>query len=378
MELDIHLSKDNKVMVIHNGDTKKVSGKYYKVSNTNSDVLRTLDIGSFKGEKYKGEKIPFLSEMIDLVPKGKKLVVELKSREETIPWLKKVVEQSGKLDQLIFICFDWHTILATKRTFPKNTCYWLCDDKSELLKKMGDVAKSGLEGVDLKHSIIDREVMNEANKYHLDVVAYTIDDPKETERLIQLGVKGITTDRPAWLKKQVYAPQNDTLRYSKDGTFKIVQFTDTHYNLVKPTVNNEPCKRLMENIIDEEQPDLVVFTGDLVAGDCQDHKKWIKECIQTVIDKKVRWAVTWRNHDSEGNTSRSDIMKMVVDLPYSLCKMGPDSIEGVSNYALPIYGHNLDKVENVLYFIDSNAHTTYVGGTDWIRPNQISLVSFSF
>jgi len=45
--------------------------------------------------------------------------------------------------------------------------------------------------------------MAEANKYKLDVVAYTVDKPEEAKRLISLGVKGITTNRPDWLKEQV-------------------------------------------------------------------------------------------------------------------------------------------------------------------------------
>lgn len=204
VEVDIHLSKDNKVMVIHDGDTKKVSGQYLKVGETSSKILRKLDVGSFKGEAYKGEKIPFLKEAIDIIPPGKKLVIELKSRTEVIPWMKKVIQKSHKADQLVFICFDLETILTTKRTFPENACYWLCGNKEELMKNIKGITESGIDGLDLKYSIIDDEVMDEANKYKLDVIAYTVNDPAEAKRLINLGVKGITTDRPAWLKKQIY------------------------------------------------------------------------------------------------------------------------------------------------------------------------------
>lgn len=204
VELDINLSKDNKVMVIHNGDTEKVSGKYYKISETNSKVLRKLDVGSYKGEKYKGEKIPFLDEILNIIPSDRKLVIELKSGKETIPWMKKVIDKCGKVDQLIFISFDWKTILETKKTFPNNVCYWLSNNKVELMEKMKEIAESGVDGIDLKYSIIDQEVMDEAKKYKFDVVAYTVNDPEEAKRLINLGVKGITTDRPAWLKQQIY------------------------------------------------------------------------------------------------------------------------------------------------------------------------------
>jgi len=204
VEIDIHLSKDNKVMVIHDGNTRKTSGKYFKISETNSSVLRTLDVGSFKDEKYKGEKIPFLEEIINIIPPGKKLVIEIKSNKKVIPWMKKVIEKCGKTDQLVFICFNWDTIIETKQAFPHNDCYWLCGTKSKLLKKTQKVSKFGLKGVDVKYSAIDREVMEQANKHGLNVIAYTVNKPKEAKRLIELGVKGITTDRPAWLKTQIY------------------------------------------------------------------------------------------------------------------------------------------------------------------------------
>lgn len=46
-------------MVIHDGDTERTSGKDYVVKDTHSDILRQLDVGSYKGEKYKMRK--FLS-----------------------------------------------------------------------------------------------------------------------------------------------------------------------------------------------------------------------------------------------------------------------------------------------------------------------------
>lgn len=204
VEVDIHLSKDNRVMVIHDSDTKKVSGKYFKVSETKSNVLRKLDVGSFKDEKYSDEIIPYLEEIIEIIPAGKKLVIELKSRKEVIPWMKRAIDKCDKLDQLIFICFDWETIIKTKQIFPDNTCYWLCNDPNELEKRWEDVAKSGLEGVDLKHSIIDKNVMETANELGLEVWTYTVNDPAEARRLINIGVTGITTDRPGWLRKNIH------------------------------------------------------------------------------------------------------------------------------------------------------------------------------
>lgn len=205
VEIDVYLTKDNRVMVMHDKDTKRTSGgkKNLVVKDTPSLVLRDLEVGSWKDEKYKGEKIPFISEIIETVPEGKKLVVEIKSGSEILPHLKREIEKSGKLDQMIFICFGWETILETKKTFPDNACYWLSSSKQGLKKKMEEAAKAGLEGVNLNFKIIDDEVMQWAKEQNLEVLTWTVNDPEVAKRMTDLGVKAITTDRPKWLKEEM-------------------------------------------------------------------------------------------------------------------------------------------------------------------------------
>lgn len=210
VEVDVRLSGDKRVMVIHDSNTKRITGIDYEVSDTHSFMLRQLDAGSYKGEKFKGEKIPFLEEIINIIPSDKKLVVELKS--QLISQLKKVVDKSSKSNQLAFICFDWETIIEMGNVFLDNGCYWLCNNENELKKRRNDIVNSKLKGVVLKYPIINKEVIDWAGRYNLDVIAYGVDTLEEAKRLIMLGVKGITTDRPGWLKKQLAVSVSDTIK----------------------------------------------------------------------------------------------------------------------------------------------------------------------
>lgn len=205
VEVDIHLSKDNRVMVIHDKDTKKTcrGKKNFKIAKTPSVLLRDLDAGSWKDEKFKGEKIPFLSEILKTVPEGKTLVVEIKCGSEVLPHLTRVMENSGKQEQVVFISFGWQTILDTKKQFPDNDCYWLSALKPGLKKRMRQAAENGLEGVNLRYNIINEKVMNEAKANELEVFTWTVDDPAEALRLKNLGVAGITTNRPKWLNEEM-------------------------------------------------------------------------------------------------------------------------------------------------------------------------------
>jgi glycerophosphoryl diester phosphodiesterase len=203
VECDIYLTKDNRIVVMHDGNTKRTTGQSYKFSETNSDVLRTLDAGSWKDARYKGEKIPFLEELIATTPKGKKVVIEIKCGTEAFPALKQVVDRCGKKKQLVFIAFDWETIVAAKKLFPKNACYWLSSSATEVQAKMSDVAKNRLDGIDLNNKIIDQETIKKAKESGLEVLSWTIDDPEEAKRLINLGVAGITTNRPDLIRSSI-------------------------------------------------------------------------------------------------------------------------------------------------------------------------------
>jgi len=73
VEVDIHLSKDKRLMVNHDKDTRRTAkGRNYLIKETDSKVLRVLDVGVWKDDKYKGEKMPFLDEVLLEVPLEKK------------------------------------------------------------------------------------------------------------------------------------------------------------------------------------------------------------------------------------------------------------------------------------------------------------------
>jgi glycerophosphoryl diester phosphodiesterase len=204
VETDIYLSGDKRIMCIHDENTKRTAGEEYNVSVTGSVILRNLDAGSFKGDSYAGEKIPFLEEIINEVPKGKELVVELKCGTEVLPYLKDAVKKYGRKKQFTFIAFDLNTIKETKRFFKRNSCYWLCSKEELLASNFIAVKEAGLDGVSLSYSIISESVIAQARNLNLKVYSWTVDDPDEAKRLISLGVKGITTNRPGWLNKQIF------------------------------------------------------------------------------------------------------------------------------------------------------------------------------
>ncbi|MCU0457343.1 MAG: hypothetical protein MUE74_13680 [Bacteroidales bacterium] len=205
VECDIYLSKDNRIICIHDATTQRTTGQNYKISETESAILRKLDAGSFKDPKYKGEKLPYLHELIRTVPRGRELVIEIKCGPEVLPFLKETVERNRKGRTYSFICFNINTIIETKKYFPDDCCCWLCSRADQLEANFSKASEAGLEGVSLQYPIINEDAMKRAAALKLEVYSWTVDDPDEAKRLMALGVRGITTNRPGWLNEQIYS-----------------------------------------------------------------------------------------------------------------------------------------------------------------------------
>jgi glycerophosphoryl diester phosphodiesterase len=209
-EVDVRLSADHRVMVVHDASTKRTSNGKVKlrVSRTHSGELRKIDVGIFKGEEFAGEPIPFIEEILETVPEDKTLYIEIKCGPEILPALEKAIEESGKKDQIVFISFGWKTILETKTLFPDNNCYYLKMFPVLLTKKMKETSRHGLNGINLHHRSINRKVLRRARKMNLEVMAWTVDDPKVANKLQNKGVSTITTNRPAYIKETIESQTN--------------------------------------------------------------------------------------------------------------------------------------------------------------------------
>lgn len=203
VEVDVHLSADHKVMVCHDDMVSKSAGEKPVISQSHSEDLRRLDVGTWKSAVYKNERIPFLEEVIATIPEQGKLIVEIKCGPEILPVLQQIVVDNTKKERLIFIGLGWETISAIKSRFPDNLCYWVSEDKASLSDKIKECADKGLDGIDLYYKIIDKEIIEQAHNSGLELLCWTVDDPVKARQLINWGVTGITTNRPAWLKSKI-------------------------------------------------------------------------------------------------------------------------------------------------------------------------------
>jgi glycerophosphoryl diester phosphodiesterase len=208
-EFDVYLSKDRKIVVIHDPDTKRTTGVPGRVADMTLDELRKLDAGKWKGDRFAGEKIPTLDEMLATIPAGKRVFIEIKCGPEIVPELQKVLKASKKkADQTIIISFNADVIAAVKKVRPDLTAYWIVnlDGKKKGLDAESVIAKAKeikSDGLDLSAKRLDATYANKVKKAGLKLVVWTVNDLDVAKRMVEIGVDGITTDRPEWLRDEL-------------------------------------------------------------------------------------------------------------------------------------------------------------------------------
>ena len=214
VEIDVYLSKDGYIVVHHDGTTKKLAGVDRNVVDQTLAELQQLDVGAWKGDKWKGVRIPKLADVLATIPEGRRLFVEVKCGPEIVPDLAKAFKRSGKApEQLVVISFNYEVVKQAKARFPKIPCFYLSSfeqDKEtgkpkpsaeELIAK-AKAAK--LDGLNVSYKGLAYEpFIKKVQAAGLELFTWTVNSPPEARRLARLGINGITTDRPGWLRQRM-------------------------------------------------------------------------------------------------------------------------------------------------------------------------------
>jgi len=204
-ECDVMLTSDQKVVLFHDNNTKKLTGQSFTIKEATWEELKQLVVIPRKTNypEYTHETIPLLEDVLASIPEDRMLVIEIKTGPEILPFLQEVLAQHWKRGKISFIAFDFETIKQTKALYPEVPCYYLSSFKPDFNNHFDAIVESQLDGVDLRYTIIDPELVQKCNAAGLDVWCWTVNDPEVALQMRDFGVTAVTTDRPAWLKSSM-------------------------------------------------------------------------------------------------------------------------------------------------------------------------------
>lgn len=165
--------------------------------------------------------------------------------------------------------------------------------------------------------------------------------------------------------------ENDVL-YSKvklecdeNGKFKVLILADVHAN---GTLTDD-VKNNIEKLVNQEKPNLVIFTGDnTICNTANKVKESLNSMVELIEKLEIPWCHVYGNHDDESGVSKEVQQKIYESFKYCVSKRGDTNISGVGNYVLPVYKHNSEEIASLVWCLDSG---TYLNKIDSLKTPEV-------
>ncbi|HSN91288.1 MAG TPA: glycerophosphodiester phosphodiesterase family protein [Anaeromyxobacteraceae bacterium] len=206
VELDVWRCATGEIVVCHDEDARRVAGSALRVADAPLQALRALDVGAWRGERFRGERLPLLDEALDALP-GAVVNVEMKSRggdPRLAGALAALLERRGDGGRVVVSSFDWRLLRAFRRAAPGVAVGLLLERSTAWRLRLAvEIARLRPEAVHPHRRLVTGARARAWGRRGLAVNVWTVDAPEEAERLCALGAAGIVTNAPGRIREAV-------------------------------------------------------------------------------------------------------------------------------------------------------------------------------
>ncbi|MFB5660363.1 glycerophosphodiester phosphodiesterase [Alteribacillus sp. HJP-4] len=207
IELDLQMSEDGELVVIHDTTVDRTTDGSGAVEDLTYEAMRELDAGSFFDEEFAGEPIPTLGEVLDEYRGKIGILIEIKSPSLYPGIEQKVADEltarnlhRPNNDKIMVQSFDhdsmktFHSILPS---VPVGVLLSYSDDgiSDEQLSEFKEYA----EAVNPAKDMMDEELVERIHNEGMETYPWTVRDRESADYLLELGVDGIITDYPDYV-----------------------------------------------------------------------------------------------------------------------------------------------------------------------------------
>lgn len=207
VELDVWRCASGEVVVAHDEDLLRVGGSPLRLPDAALGDLRAVDVGAWKGARWRGERIPLLAEVFEALP-GALVNVELKSRGGRDLGLAQAVAQvihgARAESRVVVSSFDWRLVAAFRVASPDVATGLLFDGTRAWRLRLWAGTRS------LRPAALhpDRALATDGRvrawtAAGLAVNVWTVDDPREASRLAHAGAASVITNVPAAIRRVI-------------------------------------------------------------------------------------------------------------------------------------------------------------------------------
>ncbi|MBR5048433.1 MAG: glycerophosphodiester phosphodiesterase [Erysipelotrichaceae bacterium] len=199
VELDVQLTRDGEIVVIHDEIIDRTSDHKGRVMDYTLAELKSFNFNNHNPD-YPCCQIPTLSEVIDLLnPRGMMINIELKTGIFNYDGIEekvlKLVDEKGIRDRIIYSSFNHYSMKKIRELDPDAYCGMLHEDKAI---NMADYAcRYGMNALHPKmFFLLDDRYLEDAADHHLDINSWTINEPEHIALALQKNINVLITNYP--------------------------------------------------------------------------------------------------------------------------------------------------------------------------------------
>lgn len=201
IELDVHLSKDGEVMIVHDESLVRTAGIDRQVWELTRCELEKLSAGRTQNDEFGFTPVPSLEEYLCFIGSHKDKVtnIEIKSAPHAYPGLEEkvlsLVARCGLEDNVIYSSFNWLSIVLLKRVCPECRAGLLFAGMS--LENMGQLMRSlDIECYHPYFRELNEKMIEDFHENGRAVNVWTVNEPDDIRAMITLGADGIISNYP--------------------------------------------------------------------------------------------------------------------------------------------------------------------------------------
>ena len=203
VELDVHLTSNNVVVVMHDSNLKRTTGVNKNIWQVSYDRIKELDAGSWFSADFAGEQVPTLEEVIKEIGPLVKLNIEIKynKREKGLTEaVVDIIERNRFEDRCIVTSSDYSVLAEVKKL---NS-----DIKTGYVLSAAYGAYYSISYVDvisINYSFVNKALVDSVHRYGKELYVWTVNAPSIVKSLANMGVDNIITDNPVMAREAVYS-----------------------------------------------------------------------------------------------------------------------------------------------------------------------------
>ncbi|MGN0629464.1 MAG: glycerophosphodiester phosphodiesterase [Oscillospiraceae bacterium] len=199
IELDVHLTKDGEIVVMHDENTVRTTGTNALIKDLTLEQFKLLDAGYVKKGEFGFEAPPALREVFELLAEtGMECNIEIKSGVYEYPGIERkvlnLIDEFGLRDKIIISSFNHYTVCRFKELAPDVKCGFL--EESWLIHPGAYTRNRGVECFHPFFNMLNHENVQDLRNNGIEINAWTINDEEDMRKALRLQLEIAITNSP--------------------------------------------------------------------------------------------------------------------------------------------------------------------------------------